>query len=316
VAEFCDRLGGPLVGDSQSLARKVQEGKDELSDEGLQRHRHVVGDDLAEMVRDLIAIQSDAVEDHERLDGLLYLVALLLEPLGTDAVLPPRGAILFECTREMGAAGAREERRLLLAGEIGGRETANGHVGRKKGRKEERKEGRKEGSFRIYPLYTPPVGTGNGRFNFFCTFCIRMAAPYKYEKSPHCLMNWVKSELEHVGRIIAMKDPHLQKSYAMSTLNGMAHLKDALYEAVQDPENEGHKTQLQRSHDGVIRTMKHLIDDFDLDVATLKAFNTEGVLSNLNYLNNNKNNKNNNTRKNRKTSRKANRKNRKASRKH
>ena len=125
-----------------------------------------------------------------------------------------------------------------------------------------------------------------------------MAAPYKYEKSPHCLMNWVKSELEHVGRIIAMKDPHLQKSYAMSTLNGMAHLKDALYEAVQDPENEGHKTQLQRSHDGVIRTMKHLIDDFDLDVATLKAFNTEGVLSNLNYLKNNKNNSNKNKNKN------------------
>ena len=108
-------------------------------------------------------------------------------------------------------------------------------------------------------------------------------------------MNWVKSELEHVGRIIAMKDPHLQKSYAMSTLNGMAHLKDALYEAVQDPDNEDHKKQLLRSHDGVIRTMKHLINDFDLDVATIKAFNTEGVLSNLNYLNNN----NNSTRKNR-----------------
>ena len=128
-------------------------------------------------------------------------------------------------------------------------------------------------------------------------------------------MNWVKSELEHVGRIIAMKDPHLQKSYAMSTLNGMAHLKDALYEAVQDPENEDHKTQLLRSHDGVIRTMKHLIDDFDLDVATLKAFNTEGVLSNLNYLKNNKN-KNNNTRKNRKNSRKNRKGSRKANRKH
>jgi hypothetical protein len=137
-----------------------------------------------------------------------------------------------------------------------------------------------------------------------------MAAPYKYEKSPHCLMNWVKSELEHVGRIIAMKDPHLQKSYAMSTLNGMAHLKDALYEAVQDPDNDDHKKQLQRAHDDVIRTMKHLIDDFDLNVATIKAFNTEGVLSNLNYLNNNstrknRNNTNNNpTRKNRSRNRK------------
>jgi hypothetical protein len=134
-------------------------------------------------------------------------------------------------------------------------------------------------------------------------------------------MNWVKSELEHVGRIIAMKDPHLQKSYAMSTLNGMAHLKDALYEAVQDPDNGPHKKDLLRSHDAVIRTMKHLIDDFDLDLEAIKAFNTEGVLSSLNYLKkNNKNNKNNNNNNNNTTNNNKNnnktRKNRKGSRKH
>jgi len=109
-----------------------------------------------------------------------------------------------------------------------------------------------------------------------------MAAPYKYEKSPHCLMKWVASELEHVGRIVAMKDEHLQKSYAMSTVNGMAHLKDALYEAAHEEGNE--TTQLMRAHDSVIRTMKHLIKDFDINVQAIEDFNTEHVLSNLTYL--------------------------------
>jgi len=107
-------------------------------------------------------------------------------------------------------------------------------------------------------------------------------------------MKWLSSELEHVGRIIAMKDPHLQKSYAMSTVNGMAHLKDALYEAVQDSADNEDKTQLLRAHDAVIRVMKHLIADFKIDVNAIKAFNTEKVLSNLSYLQSNKNNKNNN----------------------
>ncbi len=122
-----------------------------------------------------------------------------------------------------------------------------------------------------------------------------MAAPYKYHKYPECLHGWAKSELEHVGRIIAMEDPHLQKSYAMSTVNGMAHLKDALYEAVNNPKiSEYHKEDLLNLHGKVIRVMRHLIDDFDVDVEAIKAFNTEGVLSSLNYLNASHNNKNNN----------------------
>jgi hypothetical protein len=111
-----------------------------------------------------------------------------------------------------------------------------------------------------------------------------MSAPYKYEKAPHALMSWVASELEHVGRIVAAKDRHLQKSYAMSTVNGMAHLKDALYEAVQDPVNSRHKQELLRAHDAVIRVMKHLIRDFGVNIDAIKMFNTEHVLSNLSYL--------------------------------
>ena len=111
-----------------------------------------------------------------------------------------------------------------------------------------------------------------------------MSAPYKYENAPHALMNWVSAELEHVGRIVASGEPHLQKSYAMSTVNGMAHLKDALYEAIQDPTNARHKQEMLRAHNAVIRVMKHLIRDFDVDVKAIKMFNTQHVLSNLSYL--------------------------------
>ena len=111
-----------------------------------------------------------------------------------------------------------------------------------------------------------------------------MAAPYKYEKRFAALMAWVASELEHVGRIVATKNRHLQKSYAMSTVNSMAHLKDALYEAVHDSNNSQFKVHLLRAHDSVIRTMKHLIRDFKVPVSHIRDFNTEHVLSDLSYL--------------------------------
>jgi len=111
-----------------------------------------------------------------------------------------------------------------------------------------------------------------------------MAAPYKYEIRFSGLMQWVASKLEHVGRIVATKNRHLQKSYAMSTVNSMAHLKDALYEAIQDASNEQFKENLLRAHDSVIRTMKHLIRDFGVSVRAIREFNTEHVLSDLSYL--------------------------------
>jgi len=111
-----------------------------------------------------------------------------------------------------------------------------------------------------------------------------MAAPYKYDISVKSVMMWANSELEHVGRIVAVKDKHIQRSYAMSTLNGMAHLKDALYELVNDPDYSKHKKDLLKVHGQVIRVMKHLIKDFDLDINTIRKFNTDHVLSNLSYL--------------------------------
>lgn len=115
-------------------------------------------------------------------------------------------------------------------------------------------------------------------------FSIGMAAPVKYNTTVNSVMMWAKSELEHVGRIVSVKDKRLQRSYAMSTLNGMAHLKDALYELVTDPAQTVHRADLLKTHDAVIRTMKHLIKDFKLDLGTIRSFNTEHVLSNLKYL--------------------------------
>ena len=128
-----------------------------------------------------------------------------------------------------------------------------------------------------------------------------MASPKQYHPTVKGVLEWANSELEHVGRIVSVEDPDLQYSYAMSTVNGMAYLKDALYELVNDPKYSTHKEDLLRVHGAVIRTMKHLVKDFNIDLNAIKAFNTKKVLSNSNFTylkNSNKENKpNNNTNK-------------------
>ena len=118
-----------------------------------------------------------------------------------------------------------------------------------------------------------------------------MASPKQYHPTVKGILEWANSELEHVGRIVSVEDPDLQYSYAMSTVNGMAYLKDALYELVNDPKYSTHKEDLLRVHGAVIRTMKHLVKDFNIDLTAIKAFNTKKVLSNSNftYLKNTKN---------------------------
>jgi hypothetical protein len=108
----------------------------------------------------------------------------------------------------------------------------------------------------------------------------------KYESTVKGVMEWANSELEHIGRIVSIADPDLQYSYAQSTIYGMAHLKDALAQLVAETEHEDKKRDLLRIHDKVIRAMKHLIKDFDIDLEAIKAFNTRHVLSNLSYLSN------------------------------
>ena len=114
-----------------------------------------------------------------------------------------------------------------------------------------------------------------------------MAAPYKYEMTAHAVMKWAWHEMEKMGGIIAVKDPHIQKSYAYSTLNGMAHAKDALFELANDDKYANQKVDILKKHEALIRVMKHLIKDFDLDLDVIRAFNVEGTLSDLDYLKNN-----------------------------
>ncbi len=137
-----------------------------------------------------------------------------------------------------------------------------------------------------------------------------MASPKQYHPTVRGVLEWANSELEHVGRIVSVEDPDLQYSYAMSTVNGMAYLKDALYELVNDPKYSTHKEDLLRVHGAVIRTMKLLVKDFNIDLTAIKAFNTKKVLSNRNFTylkNTKKENKPENTPKN-KTNNKTNNK--------
>ena len=105
-----------------------------------------------------------------------------------------------------------------------------------------------------------------------------------YDITPQSVMHWANSELEHVGRIASMKDKNLQYSYAQSTINGMAHLKDAIFQLVNDPEYKHYKPDLLVLHGKVIRTMKHLIKDYRVDLNEIRDFNTRKVLSDLSYL--------------------------------
>jgi hypothetical protein len=124
----------------------------------------------------------------------------------------------------------------------------------------------------------------------------------QYHMTVHGVMNWAKKELEHVGCLVGVKDKDIQYAYAQSVVNGMLHLRDALFELVNDPNYVAHKEDLLRIHDKVIRVVKHLIKDFDVNLEEIKQFNTRKVLSNLSYLNETRSNntRNKKTRKNRK----------------
>ena len=114
----------------------------------------------------------------------------------------------------------------------------------------------------------------------------RMASAHHYESTVKGTMAWANSELEHVGRIASIKDKDLQYSYALSTVNGMAHLRDALYQLVKDPNYRGHSMDLLRTHDAVIRVMKHLIHEYKVNLNTIRMFNTRKVLTDFSYLKN------------------------------
>ena len=105
-----------------------------------------------------------------------------------------------------------------------------------------------------------------------------------YDTTPQSIMYWANSELEHIGRIASVKDKDLQYSYAQSTVNGMAHLKDAIFQLVNDKGYANHKKELLVLHGKVIRAMKHLIKEYRVNLNDIRKFNTRKVLSNFSYL--------------------------------
>jgi hypothetical protein len=113
-----------------------------------------------------------------------------------------------------------------------------------------------------------------------------MSTRKNYESTARGLQKWADGELHHVGRIASMKDKDLQYSYAMSTVNGMAHLKDALYQYIQSSKGSPMIKDLQVTHDKVVRVMKHLVKTYKLDLNTIVKFNTKKVLSSFKYLKN------------------------------
>ena len=106
----------------------------------------------------------------------------------------------------------------------------------------------------------------------------------RYQATMTGVLAWANSELEHVGRIAGVKDKDLQYSYALSTVNGMMHLRDALFELVNDKDYKWKKAELLRTHDQVVRVLKHLIREYRVNLNTIKAFNTRHVLKNMSYL--------------------------------
>ena len=106
----------------------------------------------------------------------------------------------------------------------------------------------------------------------------------KYNMTYEGVMGWAKNELEHVGYLVAVQDPDIQYSYAQCVVNGMLHLRDALYEMVKDPNYEWKRVDLQKTHDNVVRTVKHIIKDFKVNLDDIRRFNTRRVLGSLSYL--------------------------------
>ena len=106
-------------------------------------------------------------------------------------------------------------------------------------------------------------------------------SPKKYRTTLSGINMWAVSELAHVGRIVAIEDPDVQYAYAQSTVNGMLHLRNAIYELMNDKGYCREKEDLNRLYGQVNRAVTHLIKDFNVDLKAIAAFNSRGVLGNI-----------------------------------
>jgi hypothetical protein len=109
-------------------------------------------------------------------------------------------------------------------------------------------------------------------------------SPKMYKTTINGVFGWAKGELEHVGRIAAVEDPDVQYSYALSTVNGMLHLRNAIYELTNGDEYVEHRVDLNKLYGQVNRAVQHLITEYKVDGKTIKQFNTRKVLGNITNL--------------------------------
>lgn len=106
-------------------------------------------------------------------------------------------------------------------------------------------------------------------------------SPKKYNTTINGVFGWAKGELEHIGRIATVEDPDIQYSYALSTVNGMLHLRNAIYELTNGDKYAQHRVDLNKLYGQVNRAVQHLITEYQVDDETITKFNTRRVLGNI-----------------------------------
>jgi hypothetical protein len=95
---------------------------------------------------------------------------------------------------------------------------------------------------------------------------------------------WAASELEHIGRIAAVKNPDLQYSYAQHTVSGMLHLRDAIKQLIRKEKSAGVRNDLRKLYGQVNRALQHLITEYNINSNAIKRFNTRKVLGSVNNI--------------------------------
>lgn len=110
-------------------------------------------------------------------------------------------------------------------------------------------------------------------------------SPKKYKSTIRGVNIWAESELEHIGRIAAVEDPDLQYAYALSTVNGMLHLRNAIYELMEDATYLNKKSDLSVLYNKVNKALQHLVTEYKVERQTIQQFNTRAVLGNIGNIN-------------------------------
>jgi len=109
--------------------------------------------------------------------------------------------------------------------------------------------------------------------------------PPSYQITRMGVMEWAKSELEHIGRIASMKNPDLQYSYAQHTVSGMLHLRDAIKQLIKKEKSVGVRNDLRKLYGQVHRAIQHLVTEYHINSNAIKKFNTRKVLGPIHNIN-------------------------------